>query len=166
MLPIRESEDADSLVHTLRVPCTYCWSPSLVPKPHDWESHIDVCGFFFLNSLSIGYQPPQLLVDFLKAGAPPIYVGFGSIVVDEIDTIYDIIIEALNSVGGRALIDKGWSKGRSKHDLNCLPNIMFIDNCPHDWLFPRCSAVCHHGELILLINIFNLASFQQVEQGH
>ncbi|KAK9667486.1 hypothetical protein K7432_017803 [Basidiobolus ranarum] len=22
---------------------------------------------------------------------------------------------------------------------------MIIENCPHDWLFPRCMAVCHHG---------------------
>ncbi|CAF4814694.1 unnamed protein product, partial [Rotaria socialis] len=30
-----------------RVPHTYCWSPSLVPKPADWPSHIDISGFFF-----------------------------------------------------------------------------------------------------------------------
>ena len=24
-------------------------------------------------------------------------------------------------------------------------NVYVIDECPHDWLFPRCRAVCHHG---------------------
>jgi len=23
--------------------------------------------------------------------------------------------------------------------------VYLIDDCPHDWLFPRCRAVCHHG---------------------
>lgn len=28
------------LLEVLKVPFTYCWSPSLVPKPFDWGSHI------------------------------------------------------------------------------------------------------------------------------
>jgi len=24
-------------------------------------------------------------------------------------------------------------------------NILELQSCPHDWLFPRCAAVCHHG---------------------
>lgn len=28
------------LAETLQVPFTYCWSPSLVPKPKDWGQHI------------------------------------------------------------------------------------------------------------------------------
>ena len=32
-----------------RVPYTYCWSPSLVPKPNDWAAHINFSGFFFLE---------------------------------------------------------------------------------------------------------------------
>lgn len=145
LLPIRESEDADSLVHTLRVPYTYCWSPSLIPKPKDWGTHIDVCGFFFLKSLSADYQPPPALTDFLQSGPPPMYIGFGSIVVDDIDAIYDRIFEALSIVGTRAIINKGWSGDKSKQDRVSTPNILFLDNCPHDWLFPRCCAVCHHG---------------------
>lgn len=31
------------LAETLRVPFTYCWSPSLVPKPKDWGQHIGKC---------------------------------------------------------------------------------------------------------------------------
>ncbi|KFY94399.1 hypothetical protein V500_03298 [Pseudogymnoascus sp. VKM F-4518 (FW-2643)] len=36
-----------SLAEALKVPFTYCWSPALIPKPRDWPSYIDVCGFFF-----------------------------------------------------------------------------------------------------------------------
>lgn len=149
LLPIRESEDADSLIHTLKVPFTYCWSPHLIPKPLDWGPHIDVCGFFFLKSLSHNYEPPENLASFLKSGMPPIYVGFGSIVVDEIDHIYTEIFGAIEATKTRAIVCKGWSGDKSKGSLGLSPyllsNVFFVGNCPHDWLFPRCSAVCHHG---------------------
>jgi len=32
--------DAAGAMESLKVPYTYCWSPSLVPKPDDWPSHI------------------------------------------------------------------------------------------------------------------------------
>jgi hypothetical protein len=30
------------LAEALEIPFTYCWSPSLVPKPSDWGSHISM----------------------------------------------------------------------------------------------------------------------------
>jgi hypothetical protein len=32
--------DGPNLASALKVPHTYCWSPSLIPKPLDWPSHI------------------------------------------------------------------------------------------------------------------------------
>jgi sterol 3beta-glucosyltransferase len=29
-----------ALARELKIPFTYCWSPSLVPKPFDWPSYI------------------------------------------------------------------------------------------------------------------------------
>ena len=31
-----------SLVDHLKIPWTYCMSPSLVPKPNDWTNHIGI----------------------------------------------------------------------------------------------------------------------------
>ena len=70
------------------VPHTYCWSPSLVAKPDDWGSHINVSGFFFLDLGTAYTNPPEDLVNFLGLNddndnkeklPPPIYIGFGSI---------------------------------------------------------------------------------------
>ncbi|THG06834.1 hypothetical protein TEA_030016 [Camellia sinensis var. sinensis] len=61
------------------VPYGYIWSPHLVPKPKDWGHKVDVVGFCFLD-LASNYEPPQELVDWLKAGQKPIYIGFGSLV--------------------------------------------------------------------------------------
>lgn len=45
--------------------------------------NIDITGFLFLSSPY--YQPEADLKRFLEAGQTPIYVGFGSIVVDDPD---------------------------------------------------------------------------------
>ncbi|CAG8019211.1 unnamed protein product [Penicillium salamii] len=127
------------LARILKVPFTYCWSPALVPKPVDWPSHIDVCGFFFRDTPS--YEPPKDLQDFLASGPPPIYVGFGSIVLQDPVMINAIIVEAVKAAGVRAIISKGWSNLKG----NDTENIYFIGDCPHEWLFQHVAAVVHHG---------------------
>ncbi|KAF5681233.1 UDP-glucose,sterol transferase [Fusarium heterosporum] len=131
--------DAPMLAQTLKIPFTYCWSPALVPKPVDWPSHIDVCGFFFRDPPQ--YSPPPDLERFLKAGPPAIYIGFGSIVLDDPEKIISIILEAVHGTGVRAIISKGWSElGGMEHE-----NIFWIGDCPHEWLFQHVAAVIHHG---------------------
>jgi hypothetical protein len=45
--------------------------------------------------------------------------------------------------GVRALVSKGW--GGFGSNENTPDNIFMLENTPHDWLFPRVSAVVHHG---------------------
>lgn len=45
----------------------------------DWGTNIDVVGFCFLD-LASSYIPPDSLVEWLKRGQKPIYLGFGSLV--------------------------------------------------------------------------------------
>ncbi|KAI9149892.1 Sterol 3-beta-glucosyltransferase UGT80B1 [Paramyrothecium foliicola] len=127
------------LVENLNIPFTYCWSPALVPKPGDWNSNIDVCGFFFREPPN--YTPPEDLAKFLSGGAPPVYIGFGSIVIDDPKSLSSMILEAVRITGARALISRGWSK----LDGPETPDVMFLGDCPHEWLFQRVSAVIHHG---------------------
>lgn len=132
---------APCATYRMRVPFTYLWSPGLVPKPEDWGEEIEVSGFVFLD-LASAYKPPKELVDFLEAGEPPVYIGFGSIVVDDPEKFTDMIFEAVEKAGVRALVSKGWGGfGR-----DAVPdNIFMIDNVPHDWLFPRLKGCVHHG---------------------
>ncbi|KAF9889619.1 hypothetical protein FE257_007127 [Aspergillus nanangensis] len=141
-LEVLDSMRAPSLIHRLKIPFTYYWSPSLLPKPDDWKAHIDVCGFSFLPSDS-NYTPPADLVQFLEAGPPPIYIGFGSIVVEDPNALTETVLEAVRLTGQRALISQGWG-GLGGDDID-IPNVFFLGNCPHDWLFPRVSCVIHHG---------------------
>ncbi|KAM0429705.1 hypothetical protein ACHAPT_006311 [Fusarium lateritium] len=127
------------LAETLEIPFTYCWSPALVGKPADWPSYIDVCGFFFREPPN--YTPPPDLADFLAQGPPPIYIGFGSIVIDDPERMTKILVEAVRRTGVRSIISRGWSKlgGTDEKD------IFFLGDCPHEWLFTQVSAVFHHG---------------------
>lgn len=118
------------------------WSPGLIPKPADWGPEIDISGFVFLD-LASSFKPPETLAQFLEAGEPPVYIGFGSIVVDDPDRFTTMIFEAVKKVGVRALVSKGWG-GLGDED-NVPNNIYMLENTPHDWLFPRVSAVVHHG---------------------
>lgn len=117
---------APRLAEILQVPFTYCWSPALVPKPSDWPSYIDVCGFFFREEKP--YTPDRELDAFLRAGPRPIYIGFGSIVMENPENMTDLIISAVKACRVRAIVSKGWSKlgaGRSDKD------ILFLGDCPH-----------------------------------
>jgi UDP:flavonoid glycosyltransferase YjiC (YdhE family) len=133
---------APGQLYRLKVPYTYMWSPSLIPKPKDWGPEIDVTGFVFLD-LASSFTPPDDLKNFLDNGDAPVYIGFGSIVVDDPDEFTSLIFEAVKLAGCRALVSKGWGGFGSNAD--CPDNVFMLENTPHDWLFPRCAAVVHHG---------------------
>jgi UDP:flavonoid glycosyltransferase YjiC (YdhE family) len=136
------SFSATGMLTRLKIPVTYCWSPALIPKPPDWGPFISVTGFCFLG-LASSYTPDAELAQFLAAGPPPIYIGFGSIVVDDPDGMTRLIFEAVAKTGQRALVSKGW--GGLGASIAVPSNIFLIGNCPHDWLFQRVSCVVHHG---------------------
>jgi UDP:flavonoid glycosyltransferase YjiC (YdhE family) len=134
---------APGMINRLRVPYTYCWSPSLIPKPSDWSTQISVSGFYFLK-LASNYTPASDLQAFLDAGPPPVYIGFGSIVVDDPNAMTKIIFEAIKITGQRALVSKGWG-GLGADEMGVPEGVFMLGNVPHDWLFQRVSCVVHHG---------------------
>lgn len=119
-------------------------SPSLLPTPKDWPQHISVGGFCRVPTSSY-YQPPDDLVRFLEEGAEPIYIGFGSIVVDDTAALTSLIYETISRLGKRAVIGRGWSNIGDSPLMDNDPQIFQIDNCPHEWLFQHVSCVVHHG---------------------
>ncbi|MCJ1386371.1 hypothetical protein MMC17_009497 [Xylographa soralifera] len=134
---------APGIASRLRIPYTYCWSPALIPKPKDWGPHISISGFYFL-SLAANYTPADDLKAFLDAGNPPIYIGFGSIVLDDPDGMTRLIFDAIKETGQRALVSKGWG-GFGADALEIPDGVFMLGNVPHDWLFKHVSCVVHHG---------------------
>lgn len=124
------------------LPTGYMWSSHLVPKPKDWGPLVDVVGYCFLN-LGSKYQPQEEFVQWIQKGSQPIYIGFGSMPLEDSQKITGIILEALKDTGQRGIIDRGW--GDLGHFTEVPENVFLLEDCPHDWLFPQCSAVVHHG---------------------
>ncbi|KAK3002614.1 hypothetical protein RJ639_022177 [Escallonia herrerae] len=124
------------------VPHGYIWSPHLVPKPKDWGPKVDVVGFCFLD-LASNYEPPESLLNWLNVGTRPIYIGFGSLPVQEPEKMTQIIVQALEITGQRGIINKGWG---GLGDLAEPKDFIYsLDNIPHDWLFLQCAAVTFSG---------------------
>ncbi len=124
-----------------KLPVLYGFSPTVIPKPTDWPPWIHVTGYWFLDRPS-DWKPPEELVDFLKSGTPPVYIGFGSMSQIDPEEATDIVLEALRITRQRGILGTGWS-GLGKADLP--PEVFRIESIPHDWLFPRISVVVHHG---------------------
>ena len=71
-----------------------------------WPGLLQV-GYFFLNeSKRMTYNPPQALTDFLAAGTPPVYVGFGSLLVDNPKKVTQMILDAVATTKQRLLLSK------------------------------------------------------------
>ena len=122
------------------VPIVYGYSKHVLPKPIDWGEHLHVTGYWFVDDPS--WRPPQELTHFLEGGPPPIYIGFGSMVDAETKKTTDIVLEALQITGQRAILHGGWSDLGATH----LPDdVCKVTDIPHGWLFPRMAAIVHHG---------------------
>ncbi|MFD0985551.1 glycosyltransferase [Methyloligella solikamskensis] len=123
------------------IPIIHAHSEAVLPRPDDWPDYAYITGYWFLDGPN-DWEPPQTLTDFLEAGPPPVYVGFGSMAGRDPKRMAEIVVEALQRVGLRGIIATGWG-GLSADDLP--ETILKIDEAPHEWLFPKMAAVVHHG---------------------
>jgi len=124
----------------LPAPILYGYSPSVAPPPPDWPKHVEVTGYWFLDSPA-DYRPPPELAAFLAAGPAPVYVGFGSMNDRDPKGATELVCEALSRAGCRGVLVTGWG-GLSADDLP--GHVLALEAVPHDWLFPRMAAVVHH----------------------
>jgi sterol 3beta-glucosyltransferase len=130
------------MTRSLPVPFLYCYSPTLLPKPKDWPNWVHVTGYWFLDRPA-HWQPPQDLVEFLAAGAPPVYLGFGSMTERDPTAMTRLLLEAIARTQQRAILCSGWA-GLGQMDL---PDGVYRleSDIPFGWLFPQMAAVVHHG---------------------
>jgi len=123
-----------------RMPVLNGFSRHVVPRPPDWGDQVQVTGYWFPEDRA--WQPPEDLVRFLEEGPPPVFVGFGSMPVRDVEGTTALVLEALRRSGQRGIVHAGWG-GVGGHDL---PKWAFpLAYAPYGWLFPRMAAVVHHG---------------------
>jgi len=122
-------------------PILYGFSPSVIPPPSDWDSNTHVTGYWFLDPAA-DWTPLLALIEFLQAGSPPVYVGFGSMSNRKPEETADLVLQALARTQQRAIMLSGWG-GLHKADLP--GSVFMLDSIPFSWLFQRVAAVVHHG---------------------
>lgn len=123
------------------VPVLYPYSPHVLEVPSDYPPHVHVTGYWFLDQ-GKAWQPPVELLRFLEAGAPPVYIGFGSMGGAAGTQRAHLVLDALAATGQRGILVSGWG-GIAVGEVP--KNALVIDDVPHDWLFPQVAAVVHHG---------------------
>jgi sterol 3beta-glucosyltransferase len=122
-------------------PVLYGFSPLVIPKPYDWDNNIYITGYWLLDHED-DWKPPSELVEFIKSGTKPIYVGFGSMSSRKPEETADIVLHAISKTKQRAIMLSGWG-GLQK--ANLPGNVFMVDSIPISWLFPRVAAAIHHG---------------------
>jgi vancomycin aglycone glucosyltransferase len=111
----------------------------LSPAPRDTLPAVDHMRCFHPHDL----EPlPAKLESFLDSGPAPIYLGFGSMTDPNPALTTDCMLDALDALGHRAVISKGWA-GLGERSLP--DGVIAIGPVSHASLFGRCRAIVHHG---------------------
>jgi sterol 3beta-glucosyltransferase len=114
-------------------------SPAFLDRPPDWPAWQQLCGFLELPSHeheSISGEVEQ----FLAAGPPPVFMGFGSLMPTEgahLSETIAVFEEAARLAGCRAIIQAEINPKRRG-------DVLYVRRTPHKLVFPRCAAVVHH----------------------
>ena len=126
-------------------PALLAYSEALFPTPYDWPEWLQTVGFFtptpdLRAQIGVSGIPPQL-EDWLAAGPPPVFLGFGSMPVLDERAMLRTIREALAALGVRGILAAGWSELDAAGD----DTLYVVDDVDHVSLLPRCAAAVHHG---------------------
>lgn len=142
-----------SKMQQYKVPFLYNISPSIFPPSVDFPEWVKVTGYWFLDEGDANYEPRKELVEFINSATQNnekiVYIGFGSIVVSDAKSLTKAVVEAVEELGVKCILNKGWSdrlsKDKGEIEIELPPLIYDCGPVPHDWLFPKVDAAVHHG---------------------
>ncbi|NXY98102.1 glycosyltransferase family 1 protein [Streptomyces sp. BR123] len=115
------------------------FSSALLPRPDDWRAGLEVVGNWWPHCPQDA-RLPQELADFLDAGPPPVFIGFGSMAAGEGERLGGIAVRALKEAGLRGVLQAGAAGLHAVGD-----DVLTVGEVPHRLLFPRTAAVVHHA---------------------
>lgn len=121
------------------------YSPAVVSTPPDWPANVKAIGALTMSAHlreRIGESGlPDDLESWLDAGSPPVFLGFGSMPVLDVEGFVRTVRASLEAVGARGVIGAGWSELGEIRD----ETIFSVGGVDHQSLLPRCLAAVHHG---------------------
>lgn len=125
----------------------HAYSSQLVPRPAEWGEANCVTGFLNMPpelAMHAAGPPMPELVSWLDKGPPPIYLGYWRLPLLEVTGLIKLATSVSESLGARVVIGANWTE--QERAGNPVPQSVYISgSVAHDWLFPRCSAIVHHG---------------------
>ena len=116
-------------------------SPQVVTPRRIAGRRIRATGYPFLD-VPEGTTLPAEVTGFLDGGAAPVFVGLGSHTVPAVRQALGHTVDAVLALGRRAVVQRGSGLER---DGAYDDRVAFVDDVPHELLFPRTAAVVHHG---------------------
>ncbi|MBL8130346.1 MAG: glycosyltransferase family 1 protein [Anaerolineae bacterium] len=124
-----------------RTPALYGYSRHVLPTAERSADLEATTGFWMLDPPAT-WTPPVELVEFLRTGPSPVYIGFGSMGSRNPEEAAQLILKALALSGQRGILATGWG---GLHAADLPDSVCVIRAVPHRWLFPQMAAVVHHG---------------------
>ncbi|MFI9826507.1 glycosyltransferase [Streptomyces sp. NPDC051913] len=113
--------------------------PALSPWPEPAELDVVQTGAWIRTD---DRPLPEDLEEFLAAGAPPVYVGFGSMPLRDAADVSRAAVEAVRAHGHRVLLGRGWADlALTDGQDDCF----VVGEVNQQELFRRVAAVVHHG---------------------
>jgi sterol 3beta-glucosyltransferase len=138
---LRPLTGADFYRTLTSAPLLGAYSPAVIRHPQDWPANVHITGYWF-DETRTSWEPSGDLEAFLNQGEPPVYIGFGSMAGRDPRRFAEIVLEALAQSRQRGILATGWG---GLGVLDVPENVFVLKEAPHGWLFPRMSAVVHHG---------------------
>lgn len=124
------------------VPAFVAGSPQIVTPRRLAGRKVRCTGYPFLD---VQDSLPLDLETFLESGPEPVYVGLGSHTMPIVREVLGHTVAAARQLGRRVLVQRGSGLEESEHDHAGDPDVLFVDDAPHELFFPQVAAVVHHG---------------------
>lgn len=114
-------------------------SPEVIQLDPAWPAASRITGYFFLDEPDFDDAE---LESFIAGGAPPVIVGFGSMMGFDARAVTETVLEAVRTLDRNVIVLSGWA---GLGGAAPLPHVRVAKFVPHGWLFPKAACVVHHG---------------------
>ncbi len=115
------------------------FSPAFAKAQPDWPANTKQTGFIFYEQRANAL--PVSLVDFLKAGEPPLLFTLGSAAVQVAGDFYEVSVKVSRKLGRRAIL----LVGDNAPPVDLPSDIVAVDYLPYRQIFPHVACVVHQG---------------------
>jgi hypothetical protein len=150
-------------------PSFYAASEAIDRKPSSFKKLVRTSAWTLPEAPTVEDLSPNgdlgQLKQFLEDGSPPVAVGWGSMLAEGMPPaeMLEMALRALMQVKKRGVILGGWAELERFGEMVAsghLPSrkgdgdklaafakdqVCFVPYAPHEWLYPRCCCVVHHG---------------------